>query len=75
MGRYWKTKTKKNLYGLSDAGKKRYEYAKTHLVKLGYQQLTITTDPCVFIKRNKTSFSIIGLYADDVIYFSNHDPD
>ena len=65
-------KLKKNLYGLSDAGKKWYEYAKTHLVKLGYQQLT--TDPCVFIKRNKTSFSIIGLYVDDVIYFSNHDP-
>jgi hypothetical protein len=61
---------KKNLYGLRDAGKKWYEHAKSHFINLGYQQLT--TDPCIFIKRNTKSFSIIGLYVDDVLYFSTN---
>jgi len=63
---------RKNLYGLADAGRTWYEHAKQHIKQLGYEQLT--TDPCVFIKRNNSIFSIIGLYVDDIISFSNHDP-
>jgi hypothetical protein len=63
-------KLRKNLYGLREAGRKWYDHIKSHLIKQGYQQLT--TDPCVFFKRSQTSFSILGLYVDDIFFFSNN---
>ena len=63
-------KLRKNLYGLREAGRKWYDHIKSHLINQGYNRLT--TDPCVFIKRSRNSFSIIGLYVDDIFFFTNN---
>jgi hypothetical protein len=70
-GTYWKLV--QSLYGLRRAPKLWYEKVSAHLRSMGLKQST--TSPCIFIGHliDGGPPIYIGIYVDDIIYFSTSD--
>jgi hypothetical protein len=61
----------KFIYGLKQAPLKFQEHLTKCLSRAGYNQLL--NDPCVYIKRSKTKFSMLSVHVDDILQISNCD--
>jgi hypothetical protein len=70
-GTYWRLLS--SLYGLHRAPKLWYDRLSSHLRSMGLQQSI--TSPCIFIGNLIEGGPpiYIGIYVDDIIYFSNSD--
>jgi len=63
-------KLTKSLYGLKQASRKWYEKLTTILISNGYKQST--SDASSFIKSTPSSFTLLLVYVDDVIFAGNN---
>jgi hypothetical protein len=70
-GTYWRLL--RSLYGLRRAPKLWYDHLSSHLRSMGLRQST--TSPCIFIGNLIEGGPpiYVGIYVDDIIYFSNSD--
>ena len=59
------------LYGLKQSGNVWNEEFTTTMVTLGFTQLK--TDYCCFIRHRNNSFTIVIVWVDDILAFSNSD--
>ncbi|KAE8253847.1 hypothetical protein A4X06_0g1181 [Tilletia controversa] len=64
-GRKLVCKLRLPLYGLKQAGRQWNSKFHTKLVERGYVQCK--SEPCVYVRRNGGSFSIVLVYVDDVL--------
>ncbi|CAJ2640747.1 unnamed protein product [Trifolium pratense] len=62
-------KLTKSLYGLKQASRKWYEKLSQFLTTIGYTQML--SDPTLFTKSTKDSFTIILVYVDDIVLTGN----
>lgn len=62
-------KLKRAVYGLKQSAKCWNDRINTVLLELGYQKSKY--EPCVYIKRNDSIYTIVTLYVDDFFIFSN----
>ena len=69
----WVCKLSKSLYGLKQAGRTWYQKIDVTL-KQTHGFSALSTDQCVYIRKDKTSLIIIALYVDDLLIFSNSIP-
>ena len=59
------------LYGLKQSGNVWNEEFSSTMIALGFMQLK--TDYCCFIRWENNSFTIIIVWVDDILSFSNSD--
>ncbi|CAJ2657635.1 unnamed protein product [Trifolium pratense] len=62
-------KLTKSLYGLKQASRKWYEKLSQFLTTIGYTQML--SDPTLFTKSTKDSFTTILVYVDDIVLTGN----
>lgn len=62
-------KLNRAIYGLKQSSRVWYKKVEEVLTNLGYK--TSNFEPCVFIKNDNDSLTIIALYVDDFFIFSN----
>lgn len=60
---------KKAVYGLPESGKAWWVTFKATLEKLGYKNNPV--EPCVFVKEDNNGKSILCIWVDDILGFSN----
>jgi hypothetical protein len=70
-GEYWRLL--RSLYGLKRAPKLWFEKLSTHLRSMGLKQSTLS--PCIFVGTLIEGHPpiYVGIYVDDIIYFSQDD--
>jgi len=61
----------KTLYGLKQSGREWNRALDAKLIEFGFSRLT--SDPCVYIKREGDEISIITVWVDDLLLFSSTD--
>jgi Reverse transcriptase (RNA-dependent DNA polymerase) len=69
----WVCKLSKSLYGLKQAGRTWYQKIDVTL-KQTHGFSALSTDQCVYIRKDMASLIIIALYVDDLLIFSNSIP-
>lgn len=62
-------KLKKAIYGLKQSSRAWYQKVEEVLIGLDFKKSDY--EPCLFMKRNRGMITIIALYVDDFIIFSN----
>ncbi|XP_026475639.1 uncharacterized protein LOC113380719 [Ctenocephalides felis] len=62
-------KLNKAVYGLKQSSRVWYQKVETVLLGLGYRKSKY--EPCMFIKGNNNTMTVIALYVDDFFVFSN----
>ncbi|MCH92506.1 retrovirus-related pol polyprotein from transposon TNT 1-94, partial [Trifolium medium] len=62
-------KLRKSLYGLKQASRQLYEKLSKFLISIGYVHMP--SDPTLFTKSTKTSFTTLLVYVDDIVLTGN----
>jgi hypothetical protein len=62
----------KGLYGLKQSGMLWHELADKTLIELGLTRSQL--DPCIYFRRTNAGLTMLGLYVDDILAFSQDQP-
>jgi len=63
-------KLNRTIYGLKQSAREWHAKMSDVLIKMGYKQCA--ADPCLYYKIDENSFSIIGLFVDDVFVLDSN---